>query len=361
VSARPGSAACRRRRALMLALAALGCLRYDGEPPDTTDPGPAPGVPTLHHAHLNSIDPDAAIEFYLRLWPSGTREEIAGHPAFVAEMALLFNRVDTPPAGGWSPALERSDPQSAFWHIGAFVNTTGLLERLASEGVDVLPLWTGPDDPRGVPRSGLTPYAGIVGASALADAQAAPPREGGFGYLHGPDGAIVELTGSARTNPSFSHVHLFHEQPRCAANWYVEHLGMSIPPRRDPGTRDTIPVERWPDCASEPVGEAGWPSLEHRGTLRSPNGSVRFANGTIGFYPRQCRDGRCGAGDGPLVPSAGQVLDHVGFRVDAIGPWIARLRAQGVTLLDGPYEFGEGRGVLVEGPDGLGIELVELP
>lgn len=351
------------RRALALALAALmgGCLRYEGEPPEAGEVGSAPDVPALHHAHLNSVDPDAAIDFYLRLWPSGRRGEVAGHPAFVAELALLFDRVDAPPPGAWSPSLERSDPQSAFWHIGAFVNTTGLLERLAAEGIDVLPLWTSPDDEHGVARSGLTPYAGIVTLKALAGAEAAAPRDGGFGYVRGPDGALVELTGSPRTKASFSHVHLFHEQPRCAANWYVEHLGMSIPPRRDAETGDTIPVERWEDCASSPVGEAGWPSLEHGGTLRAPNGSVRFANGSVGFYPRQCRDGRCGAGDGPLVPSAGQVLDHVGFRVAAIDPWIARLRAQGVGILDGPYAFGDGRGVLIEGPDGLGIELIELP
>jgi len=241
------------------------------------------------------------------------------------------------------------------------VNTTGLLERLAAEGVDVLPLWTSPDDQHGVVRSGLTPYAGIVTAGALADATAAPPRDGGFGYVRGPDGALIELTGSPRTSASFSHVHLFHEQPRCAANWYVEHLGMSIPPRRDAETGDTIPVTRWEECASPPLGEAGWPSLEHGGTLRAPSGSVRFDNGTVSFYPRQCRDGRCGSGDGPLVPSAGQVLDHLGFRVGAIDPWIARLHAQGVEILDGPYAFGDGRGVLIEGPDGLGIELIELP
>ena len=238
------------------------------------------------------------------------------------------------------------------------MNTTGLFAELAAAGVEVLPLWTGPADEQGVMRSGLAPYAGIRTADALDTATAAPERPGGFGYVVGPDGALVELTGRPGTTPSFSHVHLYHEEPACAAGWYVEHLGMALPARRDAETGDTLPGVLPEPCAGAERGAPGWPSLEHAGTLRSPNARVRYDGGSISFYPRQCVDGRCG-GDRPLVPSRGQVLDHVAFAVDDLDARVARLRAAGVTLLEEPYPFGAGRAVLIEGPDGLAIELVD--
>lgn len=314
-------------------------------------------APTLHHAHLNSTDPAAAAAWYQRIWPDGRVGEMAGYPAFLADMALLFTRVDAPPAGAWDPTLQRAEPQSAFWHIGGFLNTTDVFQRLAAEGVTVLPLWIGPDDRDGVSRSGLTPYSGIRTAGQL-DGEAEPPREGGFGYLVGPDGALVELTGGPRTTPSFSHVHLFHEEPRCAANWYVENLAMAFAPRRDPDTGAVVPGSPWPECNGAERGDPGWPSLEHRGTIRAPSAGIRYGNGGISFYPRQCVGDRCGT-DRPLVTSRGQVLDHVAFAVDDLDRWMAHLSARGVRILEGPYAFGAGRAVLLHGPDGLAIELVD--
>ncbi|MDF1505414.1 VOC family protein, partial [Roseisolibacter sp. H3M3-2] len=112
-------------------------------------------------------------------------------------------------------------------------------------------------------------------------------------------------------------------------------------------------------CDEAPTyGEAGWPSLEPVGTIRQPAASVRLANGTLSWYPRQCVGARCGA-DRPLVPSRGQALDHVAFVVDGLDARLARLRAAGVTVLEGPYAFGATRAVMIEGPDRLAIELVE--
>jgi len=45
-----------------------------------------------------------------------------------------------------------------------------------------------------------------------------------------PDGALFEIAGGPDRQDSFAHVHFYHEQPLCAANWYVEHLGMELPP-----------------------------------------------------------------------------------------------------------------------------------
>src|SRR4051794_14296634 len=94
----------------------------------------AQSKPDLHHVGLNSVDPNAAIDWYLRVWPSARRTTFAGYPAVQAEMLVLFNKVDRPPAGAWRDDLHRSDPQSAFWHIGANTNTTDLAARLKGVG-----------------------------------------------------------------------------------------------------------------------------------------------------------------------------------------------------------------------------------
>ncbi len=320
-----------------------------GEPPLS--------VPSLHHVMLNSVDPDAAIEWYLEVWPAASRTEIAGYPAVEGDMYVLFNRVDSPPPGAFREDLHRAEPQSAFWHIGAFTNTSDIRERLDAAGIDHLPLFTAPDSEEGVWRSGLAPYAGILTEAQIAEAEPAEPREGGFSYVVGPDGALFELAGGPDTPDSFSHVHFYHEHPLCAANWYVSHLGMRLaPPSETSPDPDASPPLHDP-CVRE-LAEASWPSLEPVGTIRDPRSTVHFANGSMSWYPRQCVGDRCGT-DQPLVPSRGQVFDHVAFTIDDVDAWHARLRSESVTILEEPYPFGDTRAFMIEDLDGLAIKLVE--
>ena len=208
-------------------------------------------------------------------------------------------------------------------------------------GIAHLPLYTSPRDSVGVWRSGLAPYAGTLTAGQLATAPVAPPREGGFSYVVAPDGVLFEFTGGPGTRDALAHVHFFHEQPRCAANWYVEHLGMELPAARGDAPRaPATPCEA-------PYGEAGWPSLEPAGTIRQPSAGVRYGNGSMSWYPRQCVGTRCGR-DRPLAPSRGQALDHVAFTIDGLDATLARLRRAGVTVLEGPYAFGATRAVMIE-------------
>src|SRR5688500_17165341 len=313
-------------------------------------------MPQLHHVGLNSVDPDRAIEWYLRVWPSAKRTTVAGQPGVAAEMTLLFTRVDRPPPGAWRHDLHRSEPQSAFWHIGATTNTTSIKERIEATGVSFLPLFTSAQDTVGVWRSGLTPYPGTVTAAQLATATPAPPRDGGFSYVVAPDGVLFEFTGGPNTRDALSHIHLYHEQPLCAANWYVQHLGMELPPMRDSSGVE-IPRKPWSPCEAA-RGEAGWPSLERVGTIRQPSGGVRFGNGAVSWYPRQCTGDRCGR-DIPLAPSRGQALDHIAFEVKDFTPLVERLRRARVKIILEPYAFGDTRAVMIEDPDGLAIELIE--
>ncbi len=38
-------------------------------------------VPRFHHLHLNSVDPDAAIDFYVRHFPHSTRAVMVEGPS----------------------------------------------------------------------------------------------------------------------------------------------------------------------------------------------------------------------------------------------------------------------------------------
>jgi catechol 2,3-dioxygenase-like lactoylglutathione lyase family enzyme len=296
-----------------------------------------PTIPRLHHVGLNSVDPDAAIAWYLKLWPTAHRTTLAGLPGVEAEMLLLFTKVERPPAGAWSDVLHRSEPQSAFWHIGASTNTTDVAARLAPLGITHQPLYLRATDSTHVWRAGLAPYLGLLTATQLDTATVAAPRDGGFSYIVAPDGVLFELVGTPTTKDAFSHLHFFHSQPHCAANWYVEQLGMVLPAGRSAVTPCDV-------AHSEP----SFPSLERTGTVRQPSAGVRFANGTVSWYPRT-----------GLVPSRGQALDHVAFSVDDLDVMLRRLRRNGVRVLLEPYDFGDSRAAMIEGPDGLAIELVE--
>jgi catechol 2,3-dioxygenase-like lactoylglutathione lyase family enzyme len=277
----------------------------------------------LHHVGLNSVDPDRAIAWYLKLWPTAKRTTFAGYPAVEADMLLLFNKVATPPPGAWRDDLHRAAEQSAFWHIGAFINSTDLKAQLAPLGIVHLPLFTSATDSGSVWRSGLA---------------SSPARDGGFSYVVAPDGVLFELTGGPGTKASLSHIHFFHEQPLCAANWYVKNLGMALPTGRD-----TL----WNPCAV-PESAPTWPALEPAGTIRQPQGTVQYGNGSMSWYAAA-----------KLVPSRGQVLDHVAFTTDEFDALYARLRAAGVRITEPPHALGDTRAFMLEDPDRLSIEIVE--
>src|SRR6478672_11818400 len=68
-------------------------------------------TPGFHHLHLNSVDPDAAIDFYVRQFPSTFATTWGGFPALKSptNVLLLFSKVAAAPP---------ISPQSALWHFG---------------------------------------------------------------------------------------------------------------------------------------------------------------------------------------------------------------------------------------------------
>ncbi len=74
-------------------------------------------APGFHHLHLNSVDPETAIDFYVRQFPASAKTSWGGLPALAApnDVLVLFTRVPTAPA---------TSPQTAIWHFGWHVTDT---------------------------------------------------------------------------------------------------------------------------------------------------------------------------------------------------------------------------------------------
>ena len=74
-------------------------------------------APGFHHLHLNSVDPEAAIAFYTRQFPTTAKATWGGLPALQSpnNVLILFTQVATPPP---------TAPQTAIWHFGWHVTDT---------------------------------------------------------------------------------------------------------------------------------------------------------------------------------------------------------------------------------------------
>ena len=303
--------------------------------------------PGFHHLHLNSLDPEPAIDFYVRHFPRSRKTAWAGLPALAApnNVLVLFTRVAAPPV---------TTPQSAFWHFGWHVTDTraSLESYRARPDVTLLPLYT-TDEGGSVfvssdtwPSTGRTP--GLTKAQ-IAEAKASgvqPTRTGGFGYLEGPDRALVAYAGNHPAE-RFNHVHMYQDHPYCAQLWYQEHLNAPVYAGRTSETPLTEATCRVPRGA-----EPSWPALDRHGMFRAPSAAVVFGDVAVPWYVRQ--------GDEPLASPRGQLYDHIALSVADLDAWTAKLRGEGVAFLEDEYQLGETRAVMIEGPSREAIELVEI-
>jgi catechol 2,3-dioxygenase-like lactoylglutathione lyase family enzyme len=304
-------------------------------------------VPGFHHLHLNSLDPEAAIAFYTRQFPSTAKASWGGLTALQSpnNVLILFTKVDTPPA---------TSPETALWHFGWHVtDSRARLDVYRSRlEVTLLPLYTGDDGGTVFISSDTWPgTGGVLGLTKaqIADAKAQgvqPTRIGGFAYMQGPDNALVEYAGNHPAG-RFNHVHLFQEDPFCAQLWYQKYLNAPVFAGRTsptPLAEATCKVERGPDRT--------FPALDPEGMCRTPSAAVVFGDVALLWYMRQ--------GEQPLVSPRGHVYDHIALSVTDLDAWVAKLRGEGVTFLEKPYQLGDTRAVMIEGPSREAIELVEV-
>ena len=305
---------------------------------------PAPG---FHHLHLNSIDPDAAVAFYVEHFPRSTKTSWGGFTALAApnDVLVLFTKVAAPPP---------VSPQSALWHFGWHVTDTrkSLDTYRSRKNLNLLPLYTTDEGGEVFVSSDTWPGTGGVPGrtkAQIAEAKAngiQPARSGGFGYMQGPDDALVEYAGNHPAE-RFNHVHMFHDDPFCAQLWYQHRLNAPVyAGRTTPAgmTESTCQVPRGP--------ERSWPALERQGMFRSPSAAVVFGDVALPCYMRQ--------GDKPLASPRGQLYDHIALKVADLEGWVAKLRGEGVRFLEEPYRLGATRAVMIEGPSREAIELVEI-
>ncbi|MEA2945695.1 MAG: hypothetical protein QOI40_1025 [Alphaproteobacteria bacterium] len=304
-------------------------------------------APGFHHLHLNSVDPLAAIDFYTRQLASTSKSSWGGFPALASpnNVLVLFSKVDKAPG---------ITPQSAIWHFGWHVTDVrkSLATYQARPDVTLLPLYT--TDEGGSVQISSDTWPGTGGVLGLTKAQIAeakargvkPAGGGGFAYMQGPDGAIVEYLGDQPVE-RMNHVHMWQEQPFCAQLWYRTHLNAASVPGRTPATPRTQE-----NCKVERGADPSWPALTREGTFRTPTAAVLFGDVMLTWYMRQ--------GDEPLAGTRGQLYDHVALSVADLDAWVAKLRAEGVKIQQEPYRLGDTRAVMIEGPSREAIELVEI-
>lgn len=302
-------------------------------------------TPGFHHLHLNSVDPDAAIDWYVRQFPTTRRLDWHGIPALHSpnNVRLLFNKVAEPPA---------SVPQSAIWHFGWHVTDSRarVEEFKRRPDVPVMPLYTTEEGGFVLISSDTWPgTGGVPGRTRAQIAQAqrdgiAPLRSGGFAYMTGPDNALVEIAGNYAAE-RFNHIHLYQEDPLGALLWYHQHLNAPLRGGADAASL----AEAHPRVLRGE--ERSWPALNRDGMFRAPRAGTEFGDVALLWYPNP--------GEQPLVRSSGQLQDHIGLSVKDLDAWCEKLDREGVVLLGSPYLLGNTRAVMIQGPSQEVLELVE--
>lgn len=301
----------------------------------------------FHHLHLNSVDPAAAIDFYERAFTSVERASLAGFEGFRTTSRLstqpgnvyvLFTQVESPPS---------TTPQSAVWHFGwNSPDSRKDLDRFRRMGLTVMPMFGDPDGTLvEISSDGLPGY---LTAQEIADARRrgiTPTKKGGFLYLEGPDGALVESYGDFPAE-RFTHIHLYADHPACTQQWYARHLGAIVAATHlhlGPGSGDDDTSCR------QPYAEPTYPGFFPEGVPREPSGYVLFDD--VGLPIRPWR--------GPFASTRGQTVDHIAVSVADLPATLQRLRDVGVTVLEEIHPWGDTRAAMIEAPDRMALELIE--
>jgi glyoxalase/bleomycin resistance protein/dioxygenase superfamily protein len=298
----------------------------------------------FHHVHLNSLNPKAAADYYLKPFPvSTTRTIFNGYEAVkTGNVYLLFTKIDAP------PLTELNGPQSSVWHFGWNTpDSRKYDEEFRAKGLKIAQMWDAADGKLVDMSSDTLP--GPPTQEQILEMRAKgvqPTREGGFGYLRGPDDAMIENAQSGQVE-RFNHVHMYHEHPLCAIQWYVAHLGAT-----KPQGSGGVPVAPTTENCKQLYGPPTWPSFfKFPGFVREPSGSVLFDDINILIRPWP---------GGGLVSPRGHIVDHWALSVSDLESTVARLKSEGIKFLEEIHPWGNTRAAMIEGPDRVAIEIVEV-
>ena len=297
----------------------------------------------FHHVHLNSRDPKAAADYYLRPYPATTtRMTFNGYEAVkTGNIYLLFTKVSTP------PKTELNAPQASIWHFGWHTPDSQKYDRdFRAKGLEIAQMWDAADGKLVDMLSDALP--GHPTQEQILELRAKgvqPTHKGGYGFLRGPDGALVENNQGGPTEPEhFNEVHMLHEHPLCAVQWYATHLGATVPP--------SVAL---PPAGSDCKQRYGPPTFasffKFPGSVLVPSGAVLFDDIHIYIWPWP---------GGGLASPRGYVVDHWALSVADLPATVARLKSEGVTFLEEIHPWGNTQAAMIEGPDRVAIEIVEV-
>lgn len=271
------------------------------------DQAPQPLV-HFHHVHVNTMYPELAIQWYTRHFEC-ERAKFGGEDALrVGKAWILFQKVDQPPP--WKIT-------TALYHIG----------------------W-GATDPKADYQKFLAAGARIQ--SPLMDLGEGLPLPLGqrfFMYLWGPDNVMIEDI-TANSN-QYNHVHLLSEDPVAAGEWYAREFG--FPHRAQPASK----APRY-----------------FNGLQIGPTSGFNIDNVNVPIFPMElARELFPADWEGRPHPDSprGHALDHFAFSCEDLDAMLARLRRNGVKIVEEPRTSFNGamRSAFIEGPDRVIIELVE--
>lgn len=307
----------------------------------------------FHHVHLNSTDPKAAAAYYPKPFAkSAVATTFNGFEAVkTGNIYILFSKVAA------TPQNELTGPQTSVWHFGWNTpDSYAYNANFRKMGLQIAQMWDAVDgklvDMSSDVLPGLPTQEQILAMRAKGTQ---PERKGGFGYLRGPDGAMIENAQGREGEPErFNHVHMYHEHPRCAMEWYAAHLGARMPAGRGGGNAPAGPVPATSQDCSNPrtvYAPPTWPSFAKTGFVRDPAGGVTFDDISISIRPWP---------GGGLASPRGKIVDHWALSTANLDATVTRLKGENVKFLEEIHPWGNSRAAMIEGPDRIAIELVEV-
>lgn len=223
-------------------------------------------VAHFHHVHLNVTDPDASAAFYASKFDC---EKAAGPDGRIAIHShnswILFTRVSSQPP---------SAVFSALWHIG----------------------WGAEDMPATYQKQVASGTRFETPLTDISDLAGMAPGKFFFAYVDGPNHELIELNTAPHHH--FGHLHLLSADPIAAAEWYQQHLGLTVAGRQ--------PQKRI-----------------YRGIQVGPSASLQADDVRIIIYPLEYARGQWPQNwqnRKDFEPTAGRVIDHIAFTREGAEP-----------------------------------------
>ena len=143
-------------------------------------------------------------------------------------------------------------------------------------------------------------------------------------FVEDPWGTRIELVRDKDT-PGFHHIHLRATDPEAMYTWLRDGFG----------------------------GERTKLGGRLDGIIHKAADAPEYAEGVVWIFVQKA--------DAAPKPSAGTVLDHVGWRTPDLAATAANLKTKGVKFTEEPRAAGDLQIAFLEGPDGLRVEVVQRP